>query len=91
MHEFKNVDFSEAHFLDHSLWACIRDKDQPNRFGGVVTHVRYAWTYRWKSSIRGATLCRIGRHRKVKGYQRNPDTGRTRRMVICHDCQREFK
>jgi hypothetical protein len=60
------LDFSQAHFLDHSLWVC---RGGPHRYGGRRGHLQVAWRYVWREQLRAATTCRIGRHRRVEAWQ----------------------
>jgi hypothetical protein len=51
-----SIDFSEAHFLDHSLWHC---RGLP---GGRRRHLADRWRYQWSDVLRRHTTCRIGWH-----------------------------
>lgn len=85
---FTSIDFSEAHFLDHSVWACLRDDDsRANRFGGVRLHLRYAWDFKWKPALRANTLCRINRHRPCKAWSRDREP---QNLMSCGDCCKDL-
>lgn len=57
--EFKTVDLSQAHFLDHPLWRC---RGLP---GGRVRHLKYRWQYQWQVQLLRLTFCRMGHHSPV--------------------------
>lgn len=77
----REIDFSQAHFLDHPLWRCGKG---PHQYGGWRTHLRYAWRYRWRSDILAATTCRFGRHRPTRAFKRQGP--RSIPLVLCTHC-----
>lgn len=60
------LDFSEYHPLDHSLWRC---EHYP---GGHRRHLQYRWEFQWHSRIRRWTRCPLGLHRWVQAWRRDP-------------------
>lgn len=76
--EINEIDFSEAHFLDHPLWRC---RDQP---GGWRRHLVYRWRYQWSEILWRHTFCRVGRHYYTNVFTRRH--GRTIRLRRCFYC-----
>jgi hypothetical protein len=72
------LDFSQAHFLDHPWWSC---RGGPHRHGGLRGHLKVAWQYKWSEQLRAATTCRLGRHRRVEAWQRGRGT-----FFVCAYC-----
>lgn len=80
--EIRELDFSQAHFLDHSLWTCGSHPE--TQTGGRRRHIAYAWDFLWKPQLFAWTLCRIGRHKPVKGWRgRRSDASI---FIACANC-----
>lgn len=75
-----DLDFSDFHPLDHSVFAC---RDYP---GGWQRHLRDQWVYRWHPAIRVRTLCVFGFHRWGQGWQRRGRDYEWTRFEMCLDC-----
>jgi hypothetical protein len=82
------LDLSEAHFLDHPLWECIADGDQPNRHGGVRAHVELAWKHRWQPRLVRLLVCPTGRHRPITFSLRRHGVNTS--QVRCVYCDRKL-
>lgn len=80
----KEIDFSQAHFLDHTIWECGRGEFQ---WGGRRQHFALMWEYKWGETVRQHTKCVLGFHRKVTMWT-NDQPGGTPAWVqiICRDC-----
>lgn len=69
--ENTKLDFSRFHPLDHSLLGCWRRNAYQPIYGKTWYHLKTAWTYKWSSELRAATLCRAGyRHSYASGWAR---------------------
>ncbi|WP_286929899.1 MULTISPECIES: hypothetical protein [Aeromicrobium] len=71
----------EIHFIDHRLW----DQRCATLPGGRRKHLKMAWRYIWKSDLRAATVCRVGRHRRTNMF-RMAGGKPVSVQVVCGDC-----
>lgn len=84
--EFGELDFSQAHFLDHSIWRCGQRPEFET--GGRRRHIEYAWDLIWRPRLKSWTVCRIGRHHRVKGWAgRGADA---KMFIACANCGKSF-
>jgi hypothetical protein len=76
-----NLDFSEFHPLDHSLWRCAGFP------GGRRRHLSYRWQFQWGAEVRQRTLCVLRMHAWVRGWRRT-DGEWTQLPAACLSCGR---
>lgn len=66
------LDFSEAHFLDHS----VLDPYCATLPGGRRRHLDYWWQFKGKESVHRQTFCRVGKHSTTHAWvRREGETG----------------
>lgn len=52
------IDFSQSHFLDHSIFS----PECPKEYGGRKNHFHLWWEYQAKPEMFVRTTCKIGMH-----------------------------
>jgi hypothetical protein len=80
----KKIDFSQFHPFDHIPGGtrCFA------LYGGPKQHMKLSWEFYWSSELRRVTLCRIGRHKYVDGWQRKSKDDPWQALTTCRDCAR---
>lgn len=81
--EIGELDFSQAHFLDHSIWTCGSRPEIET--GGRRRHLEYAWDLIWRPRLLSWTACRVGRHHPAKAWARDAGS-----FVACVNCAKRL-
>ena len=71
------LDFSEFHPLDHSLFS----RECASLPGGRKNHIELAWYYKWRGRVREQIHCRLGGHEWVEWKSKGGFSG-----VVCQNC-----
>ena len=71
------LDFTQAHYLDHSIWCC---HDQP---GGRQRHLYLRWQFHWRSALLARTKCRLWHTPTDAWYGKGMSI---RHYVVCRHC-----
>lgn len=56
------IDMSQMHMMDHSIWRC-------DGWGGRRQHARLRWTYQTRPAIGRVLLCPLGLHKETKVWK----------------------
>lgn len=75
------LDFSEYHPLDHSIWRCGHYP------GGWRRHFSHRWQFQWRDRA-GRWKCLLGRHKMRTWYRRTEDRQFAPQFRSCERCHR---